>query len=134
MKQLLNKIRWFLVGMLLTLQLAGCVSTEQFYEDVSLSRESAYRQWKDRKKLEKQSQIKIAGKLDESLELGIATRKDEPLLNSIMQKAIDTVTEEEKQRIYNHWFSVTVEQEIDYSLIWKILLAAGLLSYTKAGS
>ncbi len=77
MKQLLNKIRWFLVCSLLILQLAGCVSTEQFYEDVSLSRESAYRQWKDRKKLEKQSQIKIAGKLsiEDCLKLTVVNNK-----------------------------------------------------------
>ena len=68
--------------------------------------------------------LKIAGKLDEKCKLSIATRNDEPILNTIMQKALNTVTESEKQEIYNKWFAVKFEQAIDYGLIWKILAGA----------
>ena len=67
--------------------------------------------------------IKIAGKFKDNWELGIGTRNDEPLLNSIMQKAIDTVSEKEKQNIYNSWFSIVLQDEADYSLVWKVVLA-----------
>jgi outer membrane protein len=53
-----------LVGILVTLQLAGCVSSDRYYEDVGLSREAAYRQWKSRKERQEQSQPVISGKLN----------------------------------------------------------------------
>jgi outer membrane protein TolC len=43
--------------------LAGCTSTEEYYNDVSLSRESAYNQWKGRKEQEDKSQVVISGEL-----------------------------------------------------------------------
>jgi len=45
------------------LQLAGCTSREEFYEQVTLSRDSAYQQWKNRKQREEQSQTVISGQL-----------------------------------------------------------------------
>lgn len=68
--------------------------------------------------------LKIAGKLDEKYKLSIATRNDQPILNTVMQKALNTVTESEKQEIYNKWFAVKFEQAIDYGLIWKIIAGA----------
>lgn len=65
--------------------------------------------------------VKIAGKFDDRWQLAIGTRNDEPILNSIMQKALQTVSEKEKRDIYNSWFSIRFEQGIDYSLVWKIL-------------
>lgn len=65
--------------------------------------------------------IKIAAKLDEKWELSVGTRGDEPLLNRIFQKAINNITESDKQEAYNKWFSVRLEQVIDYTILWKIL-------------
>lgn len=65
--------------------------------------------------------IKISGEFDEKLNLSIATRNDEPILNSIMQKSLNLISEDEKQQIYNKWFFVKFEQEINYSILWKIL-------------
>jgi outer membrane protein len=47
----------------LALGLAGCISTEQFREDVSLSREAAYQRWASRKEREEQTQPVVTGKL-----------------------------------------------------------------------
>ncbi|MEN8146652.1 MAG: ABC transporter substrate-binding protein [Campylobacterota bacterium] len=52
-------------------------------------------------------------------------RSDEPMLASILNKAIDTLSLERKREIYNSWISVKHENETDYMLIWKILLGAG---------
>jgi len=42
---------------------AGCVSKEQFYEEATLSRESAYKQWQSRKETEKYAQPFVRGQL-----------------------------------------------------------------------
>jgi outer membrane protein TolC len=59
-----EKVIWFVFGIAVAVTLTGCVSSEQFYEDVSLSRETAYRQWKSRKELQQQSQTRISGELN----------------------------------------------------------------------
>ena len=64
--------------------------------------------------------LKIAGKLDFDIKLSVATRNDEPILNIIMQKAIDSINDEEKRKIINKWIEIKVSQEFDYSLIWQI--------------
>ncbi len=66
-----------LFSVLCPLFLAGCVSSEQFYEEVSLSRESAYRQWKTRKERQEQSQPRISGELsiEDCLKLALNNNK-----------------------------------------------------------
>lgn len=71
--------------------------------------------------------IKISGKLEYFSSPGIATRNDEPLLNSIFQKALDSLSPQQKQSIYNRWVSVRYEHGFDYALLWKILGAVGLI-------
>jgi len=63
--------------LLAALALSGCVSKEEFYNDVSLSRESAYKQWENRKQAEKQTQPVIAGKLslEDCLKLTLTNNK-----------------------------------------------------------
>jgi outer membrane protein TolC len=62
---------------LLTLTLAGCVSSEQFHEQVGLSRETAYRQWKSRQERQEQTQPVISGKLSiqDCLKLAVGNNK-----------------------------------------------------------
>jgi outer membrane protein TolC len=66
------------------LALSGCVSKEQFYNDVSLSRESAYKQWEGRETAEKQTQPVIAGKLslEDCLKLTLTN-------NKVLQKTLE---------------------------------------------
>jgi len=71
--------------------------------------------------------IKISAQLKFSSSPSIATRNDEPLLNSIFQKALDTLNPAEKDRIYNRWVSVRYEKGFDYSLLMEILLGAATL-------
>jgi outer membrane protein TolC len=75
----------FIVCGLAVLQLAGCVSSEEFYEDVSLSRETAYRQWKDRKENQKAAELHISGQLNmqDCLKLALANNK---VLQRIIQE------------------------------------------------
>lgn len=69
-------------------------------------------------------ELKITGKFDEMWELGIGVRNDDPVLLRILEKAIFSISEDEKQNILNKWVSVKYENDIDYSLIWKILALA----------
>ena len=64
----MNKLYWqrticIFFAFAIILQLAGCTSREEFYEQVTLSRDSAYQQWKNRKQREEQSQTIISGQL-----------------------------------------------------------------------
>ena len=52
----------------------------------------------------------------------IAVRKDWPTLTAILQKALDTLSEEDMQNIYAKWIP-SVKPSTDYVLIWKIVAA-----------
>jgi signal transduction histidine kinase/DNA-binding response OmpR family regulator/HPt (histidine-containing phosphotransfer) domain-containing protein len=71
--------------------------------------------------------LKISGKLDFTLDLCVTSRNDEPLLAGIMQKATDSISDEERRAIINKWISVRLDQGIDYTLLWKLAGAAALV-------
>ena len=62
-------------------------------------------------------QLKIAGKFDETWDLGIGTRADEPILQEIFDKAIKEIDEGTKQKILSKWVSVSFDKGINYTLI-----------------
>jgi outer membrane protein len=64
MKIVCKKCFMTIISILITLQFTGCVSEDKYYEDVGLSREAAFRQWKSRKEREEQSQPLVTGKLN----------------------------------------------------------------------
>ncbi len=71
--------------------------------------------------------IKIAGKIPRDCDFRVATRIDEPLLSSIFQKVVGSLTREDKQRIYNRWVAIKYERGVDYSVVWKVIIVAALL-------
>ena len=58
--------------------------------------------------------LKIAGKLEHEINISIGSRNDEALLNSILQKALDSVSPEELRTLVGKWIHIKVEQSIDY--------------------
>ncbi len=68
-------------------------------------------------------QLKIIGKLDESINLSIGTRNDEKILNTILNKAILNIDEKTKNDISNRWISVNYSKEINYTYLNKILIS-----------
>ncbi len=58
--------------------------------------------------------LKVAGSLEFDAQFGIGSRNDEPLLNSIMQKALDHITQEKIKSIVGEWVAIKVEQSFDY--------------------
>ncbi len=73
--------------------------------------------------------LKIAGKLDRKLELGIGIRNDEPILEDIFEKAISSIDDVSKQAILNKYISVKFEKGVDYDLLWKVILAVVVLAF-----
>lgn len=67
--------------------------------------------------------IKIAGKIDETLQLGIALRNDEPILKNIFNKVVSLLKADEHREILNKWVSVTYSKSIESSFVWKITIA-----------
>ena len=71
---------------------------------------------------ENRDQMSIIHIPDERLELSIGIRKDAPVLLSIFQKLLTTLSTEEKDAIYRKWITIDYEHITDYSLIWKVFL------------
>lgn len=74
-------------------------------------------------------QLKITGKFDETLNLSIGTRNDEPILNTIFDKAISDISFNQKQKILNNWISVSYQKELDYSFLYKLLAIFAILIF-----
>ncbi len=68
--------------------------------------------------------VKIGGVLQNNVELSVLVNKQEPLLLSIMNKALKSITEHEKRVISEHWIPVSYEKGIDYTLIWQLIIGA----------
>ena len=69
---------WIVLSSLaLSILVTGCISREEFYEDVMLSRETAYRQWKHQKEQRGQAETRISGKLgiEDCLKLALTHNK-----------------------------------------------------------
>ena len=71
--------------------------------------------------------IKIAGKLPFGFELSVASRSDEPELNTILQKVINSINQEDKEVIRSKWASVVFEHSLDYTLLYEFLAFIGLI-------
>ena len=69
-------------------------------------------------------ELKIAGKFNETWEIGIAIRNDDKTLFNILQKAVDNISLDEKKEILNKWVAIKYEKGIDYSLVYKIISLA----------
>ncbi len=73
--------------------------------------------------------LKVAGKLEFDLELSMASRQDEPLLNSIIQKALNDIKQEQIRTIMGKWIAIKVEQSFDYrKLIYISLFFLAILA------
>lgn len=65
--------------------------------------------------------IKVIGRVHVDRPLSIATRNEFPELGSLAQKMVDSLTEQDLQNIERHWRTVQLEENIDYSIVWKLV-------------
>jgi len=66
--------------------------------------------------------LKISGSIGKEISTGIGVRNDDDELFSILNKAINAITEEDMQDIYSQWVSVKYEKATDYTLAWEITI------------
>jgi diguanylate cyclase (GGDEF)-like protein/PAS domain S-box-containing protein len=71
--------------------------------------------------------IKISGETPYSYELSMGVRKDWPEFIPILQKALDSITEQERDQIYRNWIKLRYEHGFDYDLLWKVLAGVFLV-------
>ncbi len=71
--------------------------------------------------------IKIAGKLEFTIDLSIASRNDEPILNSIMQKAVNDISDEKLRTIVGKWIEIKVDQSLDYRKLFYVIFVFTLI-------
>lgn len=68
----------------------------------------------------KYTNLKINGEVPFKTKISFSTRKDLTILNSILQKALNSITKEEHDKIYNDWINIKYEQETNYKLLFVI--------------
>ncbi len=77
--------------------------------------------------------LKVLGRVPADWALAVGTRNDEPELLGIMQKLVASLTEEERKTIEQQWAGVQLEQTVDYTLVFQLIIGAvvilGLLFY-----
>ncbi len=73
------------------------------------------------------TQIKVAGETPYAYALGMAVRQDWSILAGILQKGLDAIPKEEQNQIYHDWISIEYKHAVDYTLLWHVMLAAGLI-------
>ena len=72
--------------------------------------------------------LKISARFNEKMNLSIGVRKDDIILLNLLQKAIDNIKQDQKIKILNKWISIKYEKEIDYTLIWQIIIIVSIAS------
>ncbi len=71
--------------------------------------------------------IHVVGETPFRYEMSMAASKQQPVLASILQKAIRAIPEADRNRFFEKWATVPVAHRPDHSLIWKILAGAAVL-------
>ncbi|RXK13629.1 histidine kinase [Halarcobacter mediterraneus] len=68
------------------------------------------------------SDLKIAGKLDEVIPLSLAINKENLFLSSVLQKAVRSIKQEDKDRLLKKWVAIEYKKEFDYDTLSKVIL------------
>ncbi len=73
------------------------------------------------------SNLKIAGSLKSDVKISILINKELPQLLSILNKAIESVTQEEKKKILDKWISVKYEKAQDYTILIQVVAVLSII-------
>jgi polar amino acid transport system substrate-binding protein len=71
--------------------------------------------------------LKINGTLKNVIEVSIGSRNDIPIINDILNKGINTITELQRKNIENSWIKVKYEHRFDYTLIIQVSIVVILI-------
>jgi ABC-type amino acid transport substrate-binding protein/two-component sensor histidine kinase len=73
------------------------------------------------------TQVKVAGETPFVYRLGMGVRSDWPIFAGILQKGIDAIPARERDAIYRDWIAIRYQHSVDYSRLWWLAGAAGLI-------
>ncbi|MGY5450222.1 response regulator [Agarivorans sp. MS3-6] len=73
------------------------------------------------------SNLAVTGDFDKSVASTLYALKSQPLLQSIVSKAIAAITQQQKNSITSKWVPNKVIEKIDYTLVWQVVIAAVIL-------
>jgi polar amino acid transport system substrate-binding protein len=73
--------------------------------------------------------LKISGELPYQVRLHPGIRADDPVLFQIVEKAVHSLTPDEKKQIFQNWMTLNYEQGFDYILLWQILTALAIIGF-----
>ncbi len=71
--------------------------------------------------------LKATAETGYEYQVAMAARSDWPMLLQLLQKAMDAIDERERNTIFRKWTAVAFKKQVDYSLIYKIVVAALVL-------
>lgn len=71
--------------------------------------------------------VRIVGQFAERFELAIGVQKNDPLLFSILQKTLNSVTQEQRDEIYNRWVTLKVVNELNLKQLLQIFIPVFLV-------
>ena len=74
------------------------------------------------------SDLKIVGKTTFEFNHAFLIHKEDSQFLSIINKTLQTLTEQERSKIDSKWIKTTIERKVDYTLVWQILGLTFLLS------
>ncbi len=69
------------------------------------------------------SNLYIAGYMDMQYKLSIAVRNDKKILRDILDKALYTVTQKDKNKIHKKWVNISLKEKMDWKLIKAIVIS-----------
>jgi len=72
--------------------------------------------------------LRIVGQTPYRYEISMGVRQDWPMLQSLLQRALDSIGEEERQAIYRQWVPTVYKHQFDYMLLWKVLAVLAVIA------
>jgi len=73
--------------------------------------------------------IQLVGETKYQYSIGMGVREDWTIFYNILQKALNSISESEKNQIYYNWVSISNNKKFDYSLLLKILIPAFIIYF-----
>jgi diguanylate cyclase (GGDEF)-like protein/PAS domain S-box-containing protein len=71
--------------------------------------------------------VRITGKTEFDTRLAFGVQKNLPVLLSILNKAIDSISQEQQQLIHEHWIKEKFVEREDYTLVYQVAVVAIVL-------
>lgn len=74
--------------------------------------------------------LRIVGQFSERFELAIGVQKDNPLLFSIIQKTLNSITKEQREEIFNRWVQFEVVNKLNSKQLLQIFIPVFIIVFS----